>query len=243
MAQMKSDNPKHAFRRAMRRLCGRGGIVPVAAAVFIVVVACIGFALIGRGSSSGVELKRSSQGDVQQAAQGSDAREAAVPNTEPEQSVPVPLYVHVDGAVASPGVYAIDAGSRVNDAVTAAGGLAEGADTSSLNLAAPVQDGSKVSVPFAGEAQGDPNSTGSVGEPQSYSGVAPSSGSSGSSLVNINSATADELKTLPGVGDATAEAILEDRRTNGPFTSIEDLMRVFGIGEKKFAKLKEKICV
>lgn len=242
MAQMKSDNPKHAFRRAMRRLCGRGGIVPVAAAAFIVVAACIGFALIG-GSSSGVELKRSSQGDVQQAAQGSDAREAAVPNADPEQAVPVLLYVHVDGAVASPGVYAIDAGSRVNDAVTAAGGLAEGADTSSLNLAAPVQDGSKVYVPFAGEAQGDSNSTGSVGEPQSYSGVAPSSGSSGSSLVNINSASADELKTLPGVGDATAEAILEDRRSNGPFTSIEDLMRISGIGEKKFAKLKEKICV
>ena len=62
-------------------------------------------------------------------------------------------------------------------------------------------------------------------------------------MVNINSASADELKTLPGVGDTTAEAILEDRRSNGPFTSIEDLMRVSGIGEKKFAKLKEKICV
>lgn len=242
MAQMKSDNPKHAFRRVLRRLCGRGGMVPAAAAAFIVVAACIGFALIG-GSSSGVELKRSSQGDVQQAAQGSDAQEAAVPNTEPEQEAPVTLFVHVDGAVASPGVYAIEASSRVNDAVIAAGGLAEGADTSSLNLAAPVQDGSKVYVPFAGEAQGDLNSTGSVGDSQSSSGVAPSSGSGGSSLVNINSASSDELKTLPGVGDATAEAILDDRRSNGPFTSIEDLMRVSGIGEKKFAKLKEKICV
>ena len=242
MAQMKSDNSKHAVRRAMRRLCGRGGIVPVAAAVFIVVAACIGFALIG-GSSSGVELKRSSQDGLQQAAQESDALEAAAPNIESEQAAPVPLYVHVDGAVASPGVYTIDASSRVNDAVIAAGGLAESADTSSLNLAAPVQDGSKVYVPFAGEALGDSNSTGSVGEPQSYSGVAPSSGSGGSSLVNINFASADELKMLPGVGDATAEAILEDRQSNGPFTSIEDLMRVSGIGEKKFAKLKEKICV
>ena len=242
MAQMKSDNPKHVVRRAMLRLCGRGGIVPVAAAAFIVVAACIGFALIG-GSSSGVELKRSSQDGFQQAAQDSDAQEPTGHNAETEQAVSAPFYVHVDGAVASPGVYAIDASSRVNDAVIAAGGLADGADTSSLNLAAPVQDGSKVYVPFAGEAQGNTSTTDSVGDFQSYSGAVTSSGSGGSSLVNINSASADELKMLPGVGDATAEAILEDRQSNGPFTSIEDLMRVSGIGEKKFAKLKEKICV
>lgn len=150
---------------------------------------------------------------------------------------PAVLLVHVDGAVEAPGVYELEEGSRVNDAVLAAGGLLDEADTTSLNLAAPLADGQKVHVPVPGEASV------AAGEGQPAAGQ----GGSGSDLerapVNINTADVATLDELPGVGEATALAIVEDREANGPFTSPEDLMRVSGIGEKKFAKLEAMICV
>lgn len=140
--------------------------------------------------------------------------------------------VHVDGAVVSPGVYDLTGDDlRLEDAVEAAGGLSDDADTTSLNLAAPLEDGVKVHVPAQGEAASSETSAGSAGETPS------------STLVNINTATAEELTALPGVGEATAANIIADREQNGPFTSIEDLMRVSGIGEKKFEKMRELICV
>ena len=143
------------------------------------------------------------------------------------------VLVHVDGAVESPGVYQIHAESpRVNDAIEAAGGLREDADTAALNLAAPVTDGSKVHVTAAGEASAPEGPSGAEDATPSASG-----------LVNINSAGVDELKGLSGVGEATAKSIVEDRGKNGPFSSPEDLMRVSGIGEKKFEKVRDQICV
>lgn len=149
------------------------------------------------------------------------------------------LTVHVDGAVASPGVYVVEGElPRVNDAIVAAGGLAEGADTTGLNLAAAVADGDKVHVPLEGEGQ----PTG-VPEPAGSSQASAQGGTTSSGLVNINKASVEELDALPGVGQSTAQAIVDDRDANGAFASIEDLMRVSGIGEKKFEKLKGKICV
>lgn len=140
------------------------------------------------------------------------------------------IVVHIDGAVVAPGVYELPEESRVQDGVAAAGGLTEEADTSTINLAAKLQDGQKVQIPKAGESSGE-------------TGASSSSESAGQSLVNINTATAEELDSLPGVGSATAESIIQDRDSLGPFSSTEDLMRVSGIGEKKFAKLKDYICV
>lgn len=149
------------------------------------------------------------------------------------------LTVHVDGAVASPGVYVVVGElPRVNDAIVAAGGLAEGADTTGLNLAAAVADGDKVHVPLEGEGQ----PTG-VPEPAGSSQASAQGGTKSSGLVNFNKASVEELDALPGVGQSTAQAIVDDRDANGAFASIEDLMRVSGIGEKKFEKLKGKICV
>lgn len=148
------------------------------------------------------------------------------------------LIVHIDGAVMLPGVYELTDGSRVNDAIELAGGLTSEADTTTLNLAAKLTDGQKVTVPRIGESvvsSGD----GGVASGQSLD----SSVSEAGGLVNINTATAEELDTLPGVGPSTAATIIQDREQSGPFTSIEDLMRISGIGEKKFAKLKDYICV
>lgn len=178
---------------------------------------------------------------VERAAKTADAA-PSVNNEAPAPATTVTvarLTVHVDGAVASPGVYVVEGElPRVNDAIVAAGGLGEGADTSGLNLAAAVADGDKVHVPLEGEEQPTAPSEPAGSSQASAQGVPASSG-----LVNINKAGVEELDALPGVGQSTAQAIVDDRDANGAFASIEDLMRVSGIGEKKFEKLKGKICV
>ena len=135
--------------------------------------------------------------------------------------------------VESPGVYELPGDARANDAVLAAGGLAQDADTASLNLAAPLTDGEKIHVPTVGE---------SVGQGAGPS-AEPSGGNDVDGPININTADVEELDELPGVGEATARAIVEEREANGPFSSPEDIMRVSGIGEKKFARLEAMICV
>ena len=150
------------------------------------------------------------------------------------------VVVHVDGAVANPGVYDVaNDVPRVNDAIVLAGGLAEDADTSSLNLASPLQDGQKVHVPHEGEEPAQALSQ--TASPTSEH--ADAEAASRSSLVNINTATVEELQALPGVGAATAASIVEEREANGAFAAPEDLMRVSGIGEKRFAKMRGMICV
>lgn len=148
------------------------------------------------------------------------------------------IAVHVDGAVKTPGLYSLQAKDgedlRINDVVEAAGGLTADADVATINLAAKVEDGEKVHIPKAGEA-------GVSGE--AALGATGSASSSQSGLVNINTADAAALQTLSGIGEATAKAIIDDRTKNGPFASIEDLMRVSGIGEKKFEKIRSYICV
>lgn len=149
------------------------------------------------------------------------------------------VVVHVDGAVMLPGVYELADGARVNDAIELAGGLTAEADTSTLNLAAKLADGQKVTVPLVGES----TNSASSGEATLSADGSGSSAAAANTLVNINTASADELDTLPGVGPSTAATIIQDREESGPFTSIEDIMRISGIGEKKFAKIKDYICV
>lgn len=209
---------------ARRLLAGR---VPALMAALVVI--CLAGVLLTLGRGSGVTIERSDGGEAAagQEADASEGSEAA----ETEASV---LVVHVDGCVASPGVYEL-AGLdlRVNDAVEAAGGLLPEADTSQMNLAAGLSDGQKVLVPARAEKDAAAAAPGGGAASQTDAG----------SLVNINLATADQLQALSGVGEATARAIVEDREAHGPFSSVEDLMRVSGIGQKKFDKLKGQICV
>lgn len=147
------------------------------------------------------------------------------------------IFVDVSGAVSTPSVVEIPSGSRVADAIEAAGGLAPEADVSSINRAARVEDGSKVVVPAltaGGEQAAGSEATGALD---------PATDSSTPSLVNINLAGVDELDELPGVGPATAQAIVDDREENGSFSSIEDIMRVSGIGEAKFERMRDLISI
>ncbi|HRF59355.1 MAG TPA: ComEA family DNA-binding protein [Fimbriimonadaceae bacterium] len=148
------------------------------------------------------------------------------------------IMVHVIGAVKKPGVVRLSAGSRVQDALDAAGGPVEGADLSGLNLAALLADGTQIKV---GSSDDPGSSTTDVAEP---SAKAPSKASGGTSealapaSISINTADSTQLDLLPGVGPATAAKIIEYRSAHGGFRSIDELEQVKGIGPKKLAKMR-----
>lgn len=146
-----------------------------------------------------------------------------------------PVVVHVAGAVAGPGVYRLAGDARVHTAIEAAGGVAPDADLDGLNLAAAVVDGERVYVPVVGEV--DPATV--PARPTTTAG--PSASTSGP--LDLNTATAAEFDSLPGVGPATATAIVDDRERNGPFATVDDLDRVPGIGPAKLAALRDLVTV
>jgi competence protein ComEA len=147
------------------------------------------------------------------------------------------VVVHIVGAVARPGVLQLRSGARVVDAIKAAGGARADADLARLNLAAPVNDGERIAVPTAdgstpplagGATSGSPSN---VGEPAA------------AGPVNVNTADAEQLDALPGVGPATAAAIVADREANGPFATVDDLSRVRGIGPAKLEQLRPLVAL
>jgi competence protein ComEA len=144
-------------------------------------------------------------------------------NTIEEMEQTMTIVVHVAGAVNRPGVYTLPDGARVHDALKAAGGVLAEADPHALNLAEPLYDGRRVTVPLAEETE---QQTGGATE---------------SDKVNINTATAVALEALPGIGPAKAAAILSHREKNGPFRTVEDLAQVPGIGAKTVDTLKDYI--
>jgi competence protein ComEA len=151
----------------------------------------------------------------------------------PESSpTPAVLFVHVAGWVRSPGVYELREGDRVIDAIERAGGPRRGAETSVLNLAALLTDGQQVLVP--GPAA--PPGTGTV--PGSAGGSTPTS-----TVVNVNSASAEELETLPGIGEVLAQAIISHREEHGPFAAVDDLEEVSGIGPVTLEEIRDLVTV
>lgn len=144
------------------------------------------------------------------------------------------FYVDIGGAVEKPGVYEVSKGTRLFEVIDMAGGLSEEADTDHVNRASFVEDGQKIIIPEKGSdsaAAAEGLSSASAGYTEAESG-----------LVNINSASADELKTLNGIGDAIAERIIQYRATRA-FRSKEDIMSVDGIGSKIYEKIKDNITV
>jgi competence protein ComEA len=134
--------------------------------------------------------------------------------------------------VIRPGVYDVAPGARVHVAIEAAGGAAAGSDVSALNLAAPLTDGERVYVPLVGEAV-----------PPAPAVAAPVLGTTPVGPVDLNRATAAELDALPGIGPATAQAIVTHREENGPFASIDDLEAVRGIGPAKLEAIRALVTV
>ncbi len=143
------------------------------------------------------------------------------------------IVVYVSGAVQYPGTYSLPSGCRVSDALEAAGGTTANADASRLNLAARLDDGEQVQVPEKiRQAQGSGDNASAVSPTQVTASGAP---------VNINTATLEELDTLPGIGPSTAQKIIDYRDANGPFQALEEIMNVPGIGPATFERIKDLI--
>ena len=153
------------------------------------------------------------------------------------------IFVHVLGAVRRPGLFELSTGARVMDAVAAAGGLTETADPAGTNLARKLSDGEQLYLPQLGEVPaGPPPGAGPSGGAGGAGGGAADSGGP-AALVNLNTAMLADLDTLPRIGPAMAQRILDFREANGPFAAIEDLRNVTGIGEKTFEGLSGLITV
>lgn len=147
-----------------------------------------------------------------------------------------PIVVHISGAVKTTGLYTLPDGSRLDDAVQAAGGLIAEADTRQINLAARLEDGQKIVIPslVATEQPGTPAA-------ENRSQVIELSGNP--NLININTATLEELDSLPGIGATKAAEIIAYREQNGPFAAIEDIQNVPGIGPKIFETIQDRITI
>ena len=149
--------------------------------------------------------------------------------TEENTTLEAVIFVDIKGEVKKPGVYQMKVGDRVKDAIDAAGGLTAEADSQKVNLAQRVEDQMVIVVPKVGE------------EAEAIPAGVTSKETSKEGKVNINTATVEELKTLKGVGEKKAEAIIEYRKKNGSFKTKEDLMKVRGIGKKLFESFEERI--
>jgi competence protein ComEA len=153
-----------------------------------------------------------------------------------------PIIVHISGAVVQPGVFAMPSASRLRDLVNAAGGMLPNADPRQVNLAAPLEDGQHILI-----LEIKPTST-----PRPSGGAAPSEGQpppegtespQADVIININTASLEELDSLPGIGPAIAQRIIEYRTAHGDFNAIEEIQNVSGIGPATFEKIKERISV
>jgi competence protein ComEA len=140
---------------------------------------------------------------------------------------PLPLKVEVSGAVLLPGVYELTPGSRSGDAIEAAGGFLPEADSGPINLASPLIDGMKISVPLL---KSEDQTTESPPDERSQTVIIPEAPTSTGGLININTAIQAELETLPRIGPVTAEKIITYREANGPFQTVDELLDVSGIG-------------
>lgn len=184
-----------------------------------------------------------SGGNRESGEQAEDENISAPENNTPEDRRDVEnseksgIYVYICGEVINPGVYELSGDSRIYEAVDAAGGFTENAARECVNLASKVSDGMQITIYNREEAASLPADSASVG------GNAGKSGTSGSGLVNLNTATKEELMTLKGIGESKAEDIIRYREKSGGFKKIEDIMKISGIKENGFQKIKDSITV
>jgi competence protein ComEA len=217
--------------------------------IAVVVLSCVAIAAGVAWFRTGIAPASPAGGDSAVIEAGRDAGQtgSSVPgaSSSTTSTTTAAIVVDVVGAVHRTGVVILPTGSRVVDAIDAAGGPVAGADLTRLNLAAVLGDGARVAVPLVGQPPPavDPSAvTGAA----SATGGAISTGAGaaeGAAVVNVNTATAEELETLPGVGPATAAAIIRERDANGPFATVDDLDRVRGIGSAKLEQLRDLVAV
>ncbi|WHH58427.1 helix-hairpin-helix domain-containing protein [Petroclostridium sp. X23] len=193
----------------------------------IVVAACIGTILLSRNKAEPIQIYDNNaqpvyaQQDIQQASED-----------QVQQEETKTIIVDVKGQVRNPGIVTLEEGKRVYDAIEYAGGITENGNLDAINLAAYLKDGQCIYVPEKGENLDNK-------EIMISQQISEQTGR----MININTANEQELMELPGIGPATAKKIIDFRSTNNGFASIEDIMNVSGIGEKKFQQIKDLISI
>lgn len=225
---------------------GRRGVAALGLAVIAVLAATAWWLATGRPHA--VPVRRSAPGPSPVSVTSSVAGPAAPSSTSPTPAASAPasptatasVVVDVAGKVRRPGVYTLPSGARVYEALRAAGGVRRGASTVALNLAAPLVDGEQIVVGIA--------AAGPVGGVGPIVGASPTGGSLGSAtapatVINLNTATLEQLESLPGVGPVLGQNILDWRNANGQFTSVDQLREVSGIGDVRMAQLRPLVTV
>ena len=154
-----------------------------------------------------------------------------------------PIVIYITGEVNSPGVFSLPSDSRIKDAIESAGGLTDSADLSKINLAFIISDGQKIYIPNKNDPSDVKTISSDDGSAIISDNYTETLSSSTSEKVNINTATQTQLETIPGIGPSTALKIIDYRINNQKFNKIDDIKNISGIGEAKFNKIKEYICV
>ena len=168
------------------------------------------------------------------------ATDTPVPTSTP---TPAPVRVYITGAVANSDVYFLPSGSIVKDAIEAAGGLTAEADTVQINQALELKDQQHIHIPHIGEENPPPPVQGGLDSPQAGGNDEAAGAPVTGGLINLNTATLERLDELPGIGPAIAQRIIDYRENVGPFTTIEEITEVSGIGEATFSKIRDLITV
>lgn len=237
--------PPISFRGRIARAV-RAPVVAGAAVFVVAVIVAIGIAVAGSlgGELPAGEAGLSGEGvgtsaDADAGASGGEGKVRTDPSSDQSGvDAAAPIFVHVVGAVHSAGVVELTSGARVRDAIEAAGGASDAAVLSGVNLARLVTDGEQLIVPDE-----ETLAAGAASVPSAGASVGASPPGAGEALVNLNTADATLLETLPRVGPALASRIIDWREANGSFASIDQLLEVTGIGAKTLAGFRDRVTV
>ena len=205
--------------------------------ILVILIISLCLASCSKGKEDLVDLT-AEESTAEISAESTQAPETADPVKTPAEEESSLICVYICGAVTDPGVYELLSGARVFEAVEAAGGLTADAAEGAVNQAALLNDGDMITIPTAEETESAATQGGIT-----PAGSAAAVSDSSSGKININTAGSEELQKIPGVGPSKAQSIIDYREEHGAFTSPEDLMKITGIKEKTYEKMKDSICV